>query len=313
MTTSLPLSLGVQLAHAHVDALAEYRQVRVLFIKGPLATSQGLRQWKDSSDVDVLVDPEQFDALAEALQTNGWTPMPEPHLPWALGGENHSVTFIHPQWPCHIDAHRFFPGFLEDPANVFNELWADSQRLPLANRQIRAPSRNGALLVLALHALRHPSRTSSIRDLERLSTILGSMDAQQQDSVWQLARRTGAGQPILTFFSAATTPRVLQLEDCHPTQYRRWRLLASGREDRVAWWLVAFWEARNTDKPAILWRALFPNRRDLRAENPNGLLISISFRRLLHGLRAAPKAIPDARRARRRSVNPAEPSESEMK
>src|ERR1700712_2758686 len=109
MSQSRVLSLddGVALAHALVGAVANHEGVRVLFFKGPVANTQGIRPARSSSDVDVLVDPACRETLIEALKPYGWY-----RREMWVGGHLfplHAVNLMNDQWPCDIDAHDRYP------------------------------------------------------------------------------------------------------------------------------------------------------------------------------------------------------------
>jgi len=70
--TELRADEAVLLAHALVCRLAEQVGTRVLFIKGRTAVALGARPDRPSQDVDVLVDPEGFDQVCEAIAAAGW-------------------------------------------------------------------------------------------------------------------------------------------------------------------------------------------------------------------------------------------------
>ena len=150
----LALAEAVPLAHALVARAARDHDVRVLFIKGPVAAEQGLRPRRPSVDVDVLVDPMRRGLLAAVLDDLGWVDE-NPYLsPTVL--PQHSLTHRHHSWPCELDLHDRFPGFFADPQAVFEALWARRTTVRVAGQDIPAPDRAGHALVLALHSLRDP-------------------------------------------------------------------------------------------------------------------------------------------------------------
>ena len=96
--------------------LAEIEEVRILFIKGPTAVLMGARPPRPSSDVDVLCEPGGMEKLGAALEACGWRRrVPEsakPHFVYAAKYLfEHSVHYIHDEWPCDLDIHYNFPGF----------------------------------------------------------------------------------------------------------------------------------------------------------------------------------------------------------
>ncbi|WP_446664564.1 nucleotidyltransferase family protein [Flexivirga sp. B27] len=150
--TTLPIDVGVELAHALTADVAARHDCRVLFIKGPVATVQDLRPARTSTDVDVWVEPEKHGTLIRALAEHGWRRRVLPDGPRIL--ESHSVTLLHDDWPCDIDVHRYFPGLLAEPRAVFDFLWDRHETVELAGVSIPACDRLAAALVLAAHQLR---------------------------------------------------------------------------------------------------------------------------------------------------------------
>lgn len=112
---------AIPLAQLLTTEAAKRVGARCLLIKGATLDWHGLRPPRIPADVDLLVAPDEVEPFIDQLEEWGWyvrlgpfTDYPFPH---------HAVTLIHDQWPCDIDVHRRFPGFLRDPADVFDVLW----------------------------------------------------------------------------------------------------------------------------------------------------------------------------------------------
>lgn len=179
----LPHNIAVELLAAAVNDFAELHGIRILTIKGRVLADQGLRAVRGSSDVDVLVDPSAFELLWGLLRSSGWTDRDKAVLV-ELPREGtvlapHARTLEHPQWPCHLDLHRYYPGFLNPAQDVFDTLWEARSSIELAHRECPVPAATDHWLLAALHAVR--SRDSGqLVDLEeraasRLSTDLGDL------------------------------------------------------------------------------------------------------------------------------------------
>lgn len=128
---------AIRLAYALTAKAADLTGVRVLAIKGLVADFHGLRAERTPADVDVLVEPDGFADFTRQLEEWRWrirlgefTNFPAPQ---------HSLTFINDQWPCDIDAHHRFPGFLAEPPQVFDALWERRQLLPVAGQADSVP------------------------------------------------------------------------------------------------------------------------------------------------------------------------------
>src|SRR4051812_48241607 len=130
----LELAEAVPLLHGVVDEVARRHGIRILFIKGPILGQQGLRNAHASIDVDVLVDPRRVGELSHSLQELGWAV----RVPNTSAGvlALHSATYAHPLWPCEIDVHERFPGFLASPQATFDALWGYGTVATVARRAV---------------------------------------------------------------------------------------------------------------------------------------------------------------------------------
>lgn len=192
----LPHDVAVELLNAAIHDFASRHGVRVLTIKGRALADQGLRHGRGSSDADVLVDPADFEELWGLLQTHGWSDRDKAVLVDLPSAGSvlapHARTLEHPEWPCHLDLHRYYPGFLMPAPDVFDTLWAARSATTMANRSCWVPAPSDHWLIAALHADRSRD-AAQLRDLEdRARTRL-------QDDLADLverARRTGASGPL---------------------------------------------------------------------------------------------------------------------
>ena len=168
-STRLPLEVATAFAHAMVAKAAANAGIPVISIKGPVNLHYGLREHYIASDADFLVDPSRFDELIEILLSNDWHIRPVPLHPRMV--ELHSVTLKHPEWPCDLDLHRFFPGFLADRQDVFGLIWAERCLITIAERSCWIPSMPMAWAVAALHAHRDEIRSGARTQLEALEEL----------------------------------------------------------------------------------------------------------------------------------------------
>ena len=160
-TAELRMSEAVPLAHALVARLAELEGVRILFIKGPTAVALGARPPRPSTDVDVLCEAGGLERLGPALERCRW----RRRVPEGAGQElkyaarylfEHSVHFIHDEWPCDLDIHYNFPGFLAPDEVVFEELWRRRTSVEVAHWPVPCADLLGQSAIVALHGLRDP-------------------------------------------------------------------------------------------------------------------------------------------------------------
>ncbi|MDQ0118087.1 hypothetical protein J2T22_001264 [Pseudarthrobacter defluvii] len=248
--TQLEIPEGVLLGHALVARLADSLGIRVFFIKGPASVLQGLREAKLSADVDAFVDPTKLEEMLQGLRGRGWRERPV--APDSKTFPKHSVTVYHPEWPCCVDIHFRFPGMEKPPRDCFESLWAKTETVSLAGRQLRIPARELGVLFLALHALRAPALSACQHELEYLANY--TRREALYERLLELAAATdslAAIQPFLEGLLPKTTTLVW------PEASRDWSNLVAAHEPGSLS-LATILQARWREKPRILWGSLFP-------------------------------------------------------
>lgn len=258
---------AVDLAHAWAQSMAAAGSFRVLFIKGPALHRRGLRTERSSYDVDVLVAPDDFGRACQALERAGWVERDSGILMQTIS--HHSRTFISPAWPCDMDVHTYFPGFLADPATVFEALWERRETLTFAEQPCTTTDRVSSALILALHSLRStkkdPRHNRELAELFDASFTTGELAAMAA-----LASLTGSAEAldeVLSSFGIHVWPsdHAVDLQTL-----RTWRIRtdASSAGPGTYVWLRALRSAPLRRKPAVLRAALWPSDRDLRLIRP---------------------------------------------
>lgn len=198
-TGNLGLAESIELAHAMVDEVAARSSSRILFIKGLSLEFHGLRPSRTPADVDVLVHPDDFEALCRGLEEWGWRERMSRVV--GRGQPHHSTTFLHPQWPCDIDVHLWFPGFLAPSDEVFGQLRRRSGAMTVAARRVPVPDLTGGALILALHSLRStPENPRHASELRHLIELVRGWDKAERDDLACLARHTGCAQSLTPFW-----------------------------------------------------------------------------------------------------------------
>ncbi len=300
--TELALSEAVSLAHAMVDHVACQHDVRVLFIKGPAATAQGLRGARFSVDVDVLVDPARRPVLAAALNGLGWVDEHPYTSPTVL--PMHSLAFRHRAWRCELDLHDRFPGFFAEPQGIFETLWTRAEVVEVAARDLPCPDVAGHALVLALNALRNPHDSGKLSDLDFLvAHIREAFDEAALRDLAQLACDLGAADTGAPFLSAVGAPAIGSGTTSHD-DLRGWFLLTEPANTTAVGWVEELRHLPPRAWPRYLWYAAWLSDLELRLANP-GLppgrmpLAAARVRRLKRGLRALPGALRNVRRVDR--------------
>jgi hypothetical protein len=292
--TALATDEAVLLAHALVARVAAHAGVRILFIKGPTAVALGARPDRPSSDVDVLVDPAAFEDLCAGLTACGW----ELRTPIGLLRHaadlafDHSAHLIHAAWPCDLDVHYLFPGFLAPPAEVFEALWERRTEVEVAGRAVPTADLLGQLLVVGLHGLRNPEAALSRADLDHVAARLRELGPEEREALSALAEQTGSDESAdaLLVPAGAASRRATRVSSDRLVD---WRMRQSGLGSA---WLAELRRAPWPDKPATLRRALLPPREHLlssyAAQDASASTVAMAHvRRWGRGLRAIPRAV----------------------
>ena len=296
---SIDLPESVTLLHGVVDRVARDVGARVLFIKGPVLTYQGLRAPHTSVDVDVLVEPAGLSRLLDALEDLDWRVAVEPTSARVL--PLHSTTLRNPSWGCELDVHNRFPGFLAEPQDVFEALWERGTTVQIAHRRVPCPDPLAHSTVAALHWLRDGWSESTRAKLDYLVGALGpGLDGAGRLDLAEFVRRTGAAEPLrpLLDMLAIDVPA-----GDHDTT--AWRIRTASTGVKSVGWVVELGQTPVRRLPGRLWHALVLTEAEIRNEQPNAApgawgLFRARLYRLRYGLRALPEAVRIVWRERRR-------------
>lgn len=261
-TAELRASEAVPLAHALVARLAELEGIRILFVKGPTAVALGARPPRPSTDVDVLCEPGGMQFLGTALEACGWRRR--------IGKSNvhelehgakylfeHSLHYIHDEWPCDIDVHYNFPGFLAPDEVVFEALWARRATVDVAHTPVQCPDVIGQVAIVGLHAFREPLAAVSKTDLEFLAQSLRRARTTTIEALAALTVDTGCSQtlrPLLEHVGAPATQS--PFEDGEGLN--RWRTRTESAGTYTTSWVIEMSHAPWQRKAVLLRRDLFP-------------------------------------------------------
>ncbi|MGO4680959.1 nucleotidyltransferase family protein [Microbacterium sp. 2MCAF23] len=260
------LDAATQLAHALAATIARGLGVRALSLKGPIAAHYALRPPRASADADVLIEPQRFAEFCAALESRGWHTRVGRATPALL--PQHSMTYIHSDWPCDIDVHWMFPGFFADAEDVFDVLWSSRLEVSLAHSPVQAPSKAGATVIMALHAERDRRSPKHAEEHELVLTALNeTFTGTERDEFVEIARAGRAVWTLRDYFDTADLSPVVV--DADVEQQRQWELFSSCVDDAssVAWWRhvrAASW----AQKPGWILRAIWVSRKDMPRNDP---------------------------------------------
>ncbi|WP_370692281.1 nucleotidyltransferase family protein [Nocardioides sp.] len=298
---SLQVEEAVPLGHALILRVAADSGVRALAIKGPVLALQGLRPPKTSVDIDVLVDPVKMWILQAALERLGWIDDGAYDTPSIV--PLHSVNHRHRLWPCEVDLHHWFPGFLASPENVFEVLWARRSTVRIAHVDIAVCDQAGNVAIAALHYLRDQYKSHELRDLA--AVVRRDWNAEQVADLAALAADTGSAQtlrPLLDLIGAPLIP------DRRPllVPIADWEMRARTETNEVLPWIVELSRTPWPLRPTFLWRAFWLRKEYFAKPSPgrdltNCELLRARWLRVRRGMRVMPLAWREYRRLRGRS------------
>jgi hypothetical protein len=291
--TNLDLGEAVALLHPLVARMAECSDIRMLLIKGPIAVRQQLRLERPSVDVDVLVDPSRFEDMQQLLRDNGWrieVPCTGPHImPF------HSKAYRHDNWPCEIDVHDRFPGFLADPQVVFEALWSLRTTATIAGHEVPCPDLLGHAAIVALHALRDPLFERSQQDLAYMAETLNErLDGTQKRELSELAAATGAVDTLRPFLDAVGAQR-LGDGSARTDDLQAWQIRTSSSGVKSVSYLYQLHRTPLRRLFPFLWHALVLTEGEIRDAQPDATpgtwgLFKARLWRLRWGLSHVPRA-----------------------
>lgn len=226
-TAPVGWSARIQLAHAAVQRVAELNHIDLLHIKG-YALDPGLRVGRTSTDVDVLVRPEQVADAIQAFKAAGWQ--------YRIGFERgssfaHSLTLWHPIWG-YLDVHRVFPGI---PQQSFPALWGSRICVPIGGLICPTPDLIDQRVILILHAARSFGSGRADADLK---TAWFQASADDRAAIERRVDQLGARLGFDAAFGRLDAHR-------HEREYLLWRVASQGGTR------VAEWRARIRAAPGL--------------------------------------------------------------
>lgn len=291
-----PLAPSTLLLTAAVARLAAFEGVRVLIIKGVAATEYNLRLPRASSDVDVIVSPDDYEAFVATLEVRGW--VRRAHDPDTETFPVHSVSVYHPHWAADIDVHFRYPGLEEDADVVFERLWAQRTTYWCGNQPVLIPGLADAILIGAVHSIRSLWAANHRAEFSYLVKRCRHMDI---DLLVGRARELGA--------LATSRPFLERLLPMHTeldwgTPSAEWRIRTEFPEaiDRRA---LLWKQATPRERLTKLRHALFPPvsalvKQSTRQSLRPGELVASYVARWARGLRVLPRGLVMLARAPRR-------------
>lgn len=263
--TLVPLSARVRLGHAAVQHIADQASIDILHIKGDALHPSLVHEGRSTTDVDVLVRPDQVARLLQALEAAGFVRKGR----FATSSPfEHSTTLFHELWG-HIDVHRLYPGLGLPPDRAFERLWRGRSETTIGGRTCPVPEVPVQALLLILHAARNPPDGQQGRDVEH---VWHRADEESRRAIEDVVEELDARIPFATGTGTAdalppSAERDLWQAVAHPDgRVREWRAriaAAPGAGARLR--LLARLPLVNTDHLASRLGHR-PSRREVAAE-----------------------------------------------
>lgn len=292
MNTTFDLRSGIPLGYAFVSHVAAACGIRLLVIKGLQLSEQGLRAQSRSTDIDVLVAPEDLEPLVAALTRRGWVRTAGRDVPGVL--PQHAVTIIHDGWPAAIDIHHYYPGFFAAPEAVFEQLWSSRMAQEYAGQRVWGLEPAANAVFIGLHHVRH---IASQRHANQYQHMLGRGFSPAEIATIDELTRVGRSCEVLAELRAHLG--LAAVSDLTHEERRVWRYYQDTNEDgSTSAWLTAVANAPARKRLAVLFRAVWPSAAEIRAEYtfPAGSNVTAHrLRRLIRGTRALPAALRSLR------------------
>ncbi len=197
MSAELTIGEAVPLVTVLLQRLLGRQGVRSLAIKGPAFVELGVRGARRSTDVDILIHPEDRTRVLEILRRAGWKALTLPRVTHRV---HHAVTLAHPRMVATVDLHHRFPGLTRPADQAFESLWDGREVVSLAGSQVITVAATAGLVVETLHALR---REPAIRHDLLVSAVLhAATHAPNPDEIAEVCRQLGATQSAAALIRA---------------------------------------------------------------------------------------------------------------
>jgi hypothetical protein len=186
--------LALDCVLADVVRELDNRGIESLLLKGPalarwLYDDQSQRPY---GDIDLMVEPAQFDRAERCLEEIGFTPAETTHE-----RADHHENWVSPgRYPAQLELHRTLFLLTVPPELVWQRLNSGHETISVAGMPVAVPDVAARALIVALHAAQHGRRaTTPVEDLEQ-AIRRGSLP------VWKRAAALARELRCLPAFSA---------------------------------------------------------------------------------------------------------------
>lgn len=257
------LSDAISIAHAMVAHEAARSSIRVVFIKGLASNLHNLRPPHTPSDVDVYVEPGKWRELEARLIARGWSRRPMSRTDEAF--TKHSSSIYHPEWPCDIDLHWTYPGFLGTESSAFDYLWTTSTLVSVAGREVPLAGFAASAVILALHGLRSSENDVRPRkELRQLTEVISkTFTEEDRHHITEAASRLGAIATLGSSLPKIGHPVPVPDAEILDRRYFRWQIRTRTNASAASYIVPEILDAPWREKLPLAMRLLWPTDSDL--------------------------------------------------
>lgn len=271
-----------ELVYALVASVARDHGIDAVFIKGPVLHKQGLRERQHSGDVDVWVDPDRIEQMAEHLLPWNWI---EQETLWTGVKAYHSITLDPRAWGAQIDLHRHMPGCALRDAELFEVLLRATETGRFGGCGVRVPAPAAHAVISALHEMR-PSRSRPTLSAGTVAAVVeGLQRGGSASPAWaEEARAVAALRPVLV--EAFDGYNFAEVDYAAPAN---WTRRAKATRSAELW--AALKAVPLKQRARMLFRIVWPTDADIRLSDVEAgfsgeKLVSARVRRLGRAFRA---------------------------
>lgn len=244
-----------ELVYALIANVARKLNIDVVFVKGPALHRQGLREHQNSGDIDVLVDPNDIEALIDQLIRWGWKVKSNI---WENLLPEHSITLEPLLWGCEIDLHYNFPGIGTSGREALAILSKQSQSLHFAGTPAMVPTVEAHAVIAALNLTR-----------PEISTHTAPLDTQAAELLKkagigsiEIARQLSADAALAPALATAFPANFIDSGASPPPNWR-WR----AQPTKIQSYFMAVQMTPIRKRPILLFRLLWPTSEAILASN----------------------------------------------
>jgi len=228
------IGLVIQAAAAEAFSALRDEGIRSILLKGP-----SFERWlyapdepRMYGDIDLLVDPREFDAASRVLAALGYHQRSEERAPTHV---DHAKLWLRDGDGMHLDLHRSLVGAEVPAADVWAVLADQTEAMSVGGAEMEALSEPARVVQVALHAVVHGHSTD--KTLFELSRAIERAPREAWEEAATLAARLGAesafatglrmvpeGEQLATRLGLSAAPSVENVMFAEEVPYSSWTI-----------------------------------------------------------------------------------------